>query len=76
MQYLLIPEHHEDGAWHVHGLLSGLPGGVLRGVELDEELGRKRCQRAEASETAPNYRNRCSRKTVKTQLGEVEIKEL
>ncbi len=42
----------------------------------DEGLGRKRCQRAEASETAPNYRNRCSRKTVKTQLGEVEIKEL
>ena len=30
MQYLLIPEHHEDGAWHVHGLLSGLPDGVLR----------------------------------------------
>ena len=30
LQYLLIPEHHEDGAWHVHGLLSGLPDGVLR----------------------------------------------
>ena len=43
-------------------------------VELDEELGRERCQRAEASETAPNYRNGYSRKTVKTQLGEVEIK--
>lgn len=39
-------------------------------VELDEELGRERCQRAEASNTAPNYRNGCSRKTVKTQLGE------
>ena len=43
-------------------------------VELDEELGRERCQRAEASETTPNYRNGCSRKTVKTQLGEVDIK--
>ena len=43
-------------------------------VELDEELGRERCQRAEASKTAPNYRNGYSRKTVKTQLGEVEIK--
>ena len=43
-------------------------------VELDEELGRERCQRAEASETAPNYRNGYSRKTVKTQLGEVDIK--
>ena len=43
-------------------------------VELDEELGRERCQRAERSNTAPNYRNGYSRKTVKTQLGEVEIK--
>lgn len=23
--YLLVPEKHKDGAWHVHGLLSGLP---------------------------------------------------
>ena len=43
-------------------------------VELDEELGRERCQRAQASETAPNYRNGYSHKSVKTQLGEVEIK--
>ena len=43
-------------------------------VELDEELGRERCQRAEASDTTPNYRNGYSRKTVKTQLGEVDIK--
>ena len=45
-------------------------------VELDEELGRERCQRAEDSDTAPNYRNGYSRKTVKTQLGEVDIKSL
>ena len=43
-------------------------------VELEEELGRERCQRAEASDTLPNYRNGYSRKTVKTQLGEIDIK--
>ena len=43
-------------------------------VEMDEELGRERCQRAEGAVTAPNYRNGYSRKTVKTQLGEVDIK--
>ena len=43
-------------------------------IELDEELGRERCQRVGASNTVPNYRNGYSRKTVKTQLGEVEIK--
>ena len=43
-------------------------------VELDEELGRERCQRAEGSGGTPNYRNGYSKKTVKTQLGEVDIK--
>ena len=43
-------------------------------VELDEELGRERCQRAEVTDSTPNYRNGYSRKTVKTQLGEVDIK--
>ncbi len=42
-------------------------------VEMDETLGRERCQRAAAEDTSPNYRNGYSRKTVKTQLGEVDI---
>lgn len=25
IEYLLIPEPHKDGAWHMHGLISGLP---------------------------------------------------
>lgn len=25
VQYLLIPEKHKDGAWHLHGLIKGLP---------------------------------------------------
>lgn len=29
IQYVLIPELHEDGAWHVHGFFRGLPEGVL-----------------------------------------------
>ena len=24
--YLLIPERHQNGAWHIHGLLAGIPG--------------------------------------------------
>ena len=30
VKYLLIPEHHKDGAWHMHGLFSGLPAEALR----------------------------------------------
>ncbi len=40
---------------------------------MEKELGRERCQRAETS-SAPNYRNGYTKKTVKTQLGEVDIK--
>ena len=43
-------------------------------VEMDEELGRERCQRAPEGTQRPNYRNGYSKKNVKTQLGEVEIK--
>ena len=44
-------------------------------VEMDDELGRERCQRTEEPEGTPrNYRNGYSRKTVKTQLGEIDIK--
>ncbi len=44
-------------------------------VELDEEPGRERCQRSTLPEGTPrNYRNGYSRKTVKTRLGEVDIK--
>lgn len=25
IQYLLIPERHKDGAWHMHGLIKGVP---------------------------------------------------
>ncbi len=42
-------------------------------VEMDEELGRERCQRSETS-AASNYRNGYTKKTVKTQLGEVDIR--
>lgn len=44
-------------------------------VELDEELGRERCQRSSEPEGTPrNYRNGYAKKTVKIQLGEVDIK--
>lgn len=25
VQYIFIPEQHEDGAWHMHGLIKGIP---------------------------------------------------
>lgn len=42
--YLLVPEKHKDGAWHIHGLLSGLPGAsvvpFIPGVHPDKLIGK------------------------------------
>jgi hypothetical protein len=29
VEYVLVPEQHADGAWHMHGVLRGLPDGAL-----------------------------------------------
>ena len=29
LRYLLIPEQHQDGAWHMHGLMAGIPPGEI-----------------------------------------------
>lgn len=38
IKYLLIPEQHKDGAWHLHGLLKGLTDEDLRPFDLSEKL--------------------------------------
>lgn len=29
IKYLIVPERHKDGAWHMHGLISGVPDSEL-----------------------------------------------
>lgn len=38
VKYLLIPEHHRDGAIHFHGLLSGLPPSHLAAFKLSDKI--------------------------------------
>lgn len=37
IKFLLIPETHTDGAWHMHGFILGLPLGRLEELELHGE---------------------------------------
>lgn len=41
IKYLLIPEQHKNGAWHIHGLLMGLTDTDLREFTLKEKLPEK-----------------------------------
>ena len=36
--YLLVPEPHKDGAWHFHGLLSGLPLDHLTAFSVHDHI--------------------------------------
>lgn len=38
ISYLLIPEKHKDGAWHMHGFIKNLPNEEIRAFGLDEKL--------------------------------------
>ena len=41
IKYLLIPEQHKKGAWHMHGLLMGLTAEDLREFTLAERLPKR-----------------------------------
>lgn len=41
IKYLLIPEKHQDGAWHLHGFLLGLPFSELKEFTTADRLPNK-----------------------------------
>lgn len=38
IKYLLIPENHQDGSWHMHGLMMGLPEEQLHEFTEQEKI--------------------------------------
>lgn len=38
IQYLLIPEKHKNGAWHLHGLIKGIKDSSLKIFTLDDNI--------------------------------------
>lgn len=41
IKYLLIPEQHQDGAWHMHGFLKGLPIDHLTPFRKSDRIPKK-----------------------------------
>lgn len=41
IKYLLIPEQHQDGAWHMHGFLMGLPLSHLTPFRKSDRITKK-----------------------------------
>lgn len=40
LKYLLVPEQHKDGAWHMHGFIMGLPLSHL--TDFEDYLGQRK----------------------------------
>jgi hypothetical protein len=45
IKYILVPEQHKDGAWHMHGLLKGLPESHLTPFSMNDDIPEKLKQR-------------------------------
>ena len=77
IQYLLIPEKHIDGAWHMHGLIKGIPADQLKKNEygyLDWEDYKKRfgycsIDKVRSQEAASKYITKYIRKSFDTDKG-------
>lgn len=80
IQYLLIPEKHEDGAWHMHGLIKGIPEEHLKINEhgyLDWEHYKKRfgfcsIDKVKNREAVSKYITKYIRKSFDTDRGITE----
>lgn len=55
IKYLLIPEQHKNGAWHMHGLLMGLTPEDLRPFNLSEKLPYRIREQIENGETVYDW---------------------
>ena len=58
IKYLLIPERHKKGGWHIHGLLTGLSteeGGDLVEFKLSDHIPKKLKKMIKKGETIYNF---------------------
>ena len=55
IRYLLVPEKHQNGAWHMHGLLMGLTDSDLRLFTLSEKLPQSIRKQLKSGEKVYNW---------------------
>lgn len=80
IQYLLIPEKHEDGAWHMHGLIKGIPknhlhineNGYLDWQEYKNKFGYCSIDKVKNQEAVSKYITKYIRKSFDTDRGITE----
>ena len=80
IQYLFIPEEHKDGAWHLHGLIKGIPSnhleknknGYLDWRAYSDKFGYMSIDPIRSMEAVSKYITKYITKTIKTGKGVTE----
>lgn len=70
LQYLLVPEPHQDGAWHMHGLIKGIIPDELVPFKLSDKVSWKIKEMIRAGRTICNWSNYADR------FGFVEVERI
>ena len=81
IQYLLIPEKHIDGAWHMHGLIKGIPEnhlkinkhGYLDWEEYSKRFGYCSIDKVRSKEAVSKYITKYIGKSFDTDRGVSEL---
>ena len=55
IKFLLIPEMHKDGAWHMHGFLDGIPADQLQEFSLEAVLPEYLLKKIKNNNTVYNW---------------------
>lgn len=71
IKFLVIPERHKDGAWHIHGLLSGVPESELQQFHVGDKMGKDIAELVKKGENIFNWQ-RYADKFGFCSLGEVK----
>lgn len=55
LKYLLIPEMHADGSWHLHGFMDGIPMEYLQKFEIGMQMSSRLAQRVKQGKEIYNF---------------------
>ncbi|MCD7733021.1 MAG: hypothetical protein LUH56_06230 [Oscillospiraceae bacterium] len=55
IKYLIVFEKHDDGAWHVHGFIAGLPANELHRFQIGDKMGKYIANKVKKGEEVYNW---------------------
>lgn len=55
IEYIFVPELHKDGAFHIHGLIAGIPDKMLKKFVIGDTMGKKIADKVKKNQDVYNW---------------------